>query len=179
MRVSPDPDEATGTVRGALPVAQDQLAAMPARYVKTSGEEPSPQHALALFASDNARLTHFREVSARRLKVNGVNTDLALWKDDDSGLVAVVVGLTNPDDAPPWEPNEGRIVSDARSSSAVAIRAMPRVILPGQSGRVALVFDQSVIEDKAMVEILRGSRPEFAMEVSSQELDQRKSLWPF
>jgi hypothetical protein len=44
---------------------------------------------------------------------------------------------------------------------------------------VALVFNRSVIEDKAMVEILRGSRPEFAMEVSSQELEQRKSLWPF
>ena len=35
------------------------------------------------------------------------------------------------------------------------------------------------IEEKAMVEILRGSRPEFGMEVSSQDLEERKSLWPF
>jgi hypothetical protein len=60
-----------------------------------------------------------------------------------------------------------------------ARRAMPRGITPGQSGRVALVFNRSMIEDKAMVEILRGSGSEFAMEVSSQELDQRKWPWPF
>jgi len=164
-------------------VVQHELAVMPASYGQGAyGEDLSPSHAIAtLFATGNSRLTHFVLVSFRRIKVNGVNTDLALWKDDDSGMAAVVVDLTNPNDAPSWEPNEGRIVADARSSSGspTAIRAMPRVIPPGQRGRVALVFNRSMIEDKAMVEILRGSRPEFAMEVSSQELEQRKSLWPF
>jgi len=108
---------------------------------------------------------------------------VAIWKprdDDDSGTVAVVVDLTNPDDAPPWEPTEGRIVrSDATTESPAAVRAMPQVIAPGQRGRVALVFNQSEIDEKAMVEILRDSRPAFAMEITSRDLEPKKSLWPF
>jgi len=157
---------------------------MMADYVKLSGQVLSPQHNLAaLFATGNTSLTHFGVVSRRRLTVNGVSASVAIWKpidDDGSNTVAVVVDLTNPEDAPPWEPTEGRIVrSDATSGSPAAIRAMPQVISPGQQGRVALVFNQSVIDEKAMVEILRGSRPEFAMEISSKDLEQPKSRWPF
>lgn len=174
------------TARQELVAAQSRLAIMTAKYVKVSGEELSPQHALAaLFATGNAHLAHFYRASYRRLTANGVSASVAIWKpraDDDSGTVAVVVDLANPDDAPPWEPTEGRIVrSDVRSSSGspAALRAMPRAIPPGQRGRVAVVFNQSVIGEKAMVEILRGSRPEFAIEVSSQDLEPRESVWPF
>ena len=153
---------------------------MAAKYVKVSGETLSPQHAWAtLFATGNGDLTHFRPVRQHRLTVNGVNVYSTVWMNDDSGTVAVVVDLPNPNDALPWEPLEGRIISNLRSSSEspVAVRAMPRVIPPGQRGRVALVFNRSVIQDNAMVEILRGSRPDFAIEVSSQELEQRNSPW--
>jgi len=181
---SDDAHESRRSLRDKLVASQGQLAVMKADYVKVSGEALSPQHALAaLFATGNAQLAHFYRASSRRLTANGVSARVAIWKprdDDDSGTVAVVVDLTNPDDAPPWEPTEGRIVrSDATTGSPVAVRAMPQVIAPGQRGRVALVFNQAEIDEKAMVEILRDSRPEFAMEITSRDLERQKSLWPF
>jgi len=172
--------------RDELVTANPSFEVMAAKYVKASGEELSPQHAWAtLFATNNAPLTNFHLVNRRRLTVNGVNVTLRIWMGDDSGTVALVVDLPNPNDAPPWEPLDGRIIADGRSpsESPVALRAMPRVIPPGQCGRVALVFNRSVIEDRAMVEILRDSRPDFGIEISSQELEERnspwRSLWPF
>jgi hypothetical protein len=161
--------------------ADESMSNLEASYVKVSGEALSPPHALAaLFVTGNADLTQFRQASRRHLTVNGLDVFSTVWMNDDSGTVAVVVDLPNPNDAPPWEPLEGRIIiSHVRSSSEspVALRAMPRVIPPGRRGRVAVVFNRSVIEDKAMVEILRGSRPDFGIEVSSRDLEQRNSLW--
>src|SRR5512140_2869928 len=179
VSLSDDSDKSMGPLRDELVTAKTSSEVVAAKYVKVSGEALSPQHALAtLFATDNGDHTDFQEVSSRRLTVNGVDVYSTVWMSDDSGTVAVVVDLPNPNDAMPWEPLEGRIISERSSSeSQVALRAMPRVIPPGQRGRVALVFNRSVIEDKAMVEILRDSRPDFGIEVTSQELAQHNSLW--
>jgi hypothetical protein len=171
---------------GALSLDSDewkgQLAAATASSVKVSGEVLSPQHALAtLFATGNSQLTQFVRVSGRRFTVNGFSANVVIWKPKkgiDTGTVVVVVDLTNPNGAPAWEPLEGRIVSVAHPSlgSPAAVRAKPAAISPGRRGRVVLVFDQSTIEKRAMpilVEILRGSRPEFAMELSSVDLEER------
>ena len=161
-------------------MANPSFEVMAAKYVKASGEELSPEHAWAtLFATGNGGVTGFLEVSTRRLTLNGVGVYSTVWMNGQTGTVAVVVDLPNPNDAPPWEPLEGRIIGDVRSpnESPVALRAMPRVIPPGQRGRVALVFNRSAIQDKAMVEILRDSRPDFGIEVTSLDLERPNSLW--
>ena len=109
--------------------------------------------------------------------------------------VAVVVELTNPNDAPAWELNEAQIepAPAARTQAMVlkpaAFWALPRVLPSGQTGRVAVVFDRaSTGLDKVdgtamMLELLRNDRVELAVELSPGDVqDSRSALerwWPW
>jgi hypothetical protein len=59
-------------------------------------------------------------------------------------MAAVVLTLRNPREMPTWEPKDAFISAPAYLGGLpvpVAVRSSPERILPGQTARVALVFD--------------------------------------
>jgi hypothetical protein len=199
QHVSVDSDEAAGTLRGELVAAQGQLAAMTANYVKVSGEATSPEHAIAaLLAANKADLTQFRLVSIRSVKSSGLRVEMAIYlpKDEnDSSSVGVVFDVTNPSEAAPWEPTEAAVIPDPKLPDMMrfaATRAVPRVIAPGQHGRVAMVFSREFydptegegpVPTSVQLALLRDNRPEVSFEVMTADLQSPntfiRKLWPF
>lgn len=181
VSVSPDSDESRGD---QFVAARSQLAAMTANYVRVSEEATSPDHALAaLFAANKADLTQFRLTSFRSFSQGVSRTDVSIYLPNrrDSEVVGVVFNLLNPTGAPPWEPTEALVINKALSpvGNPAALRAMPRVIRPGERGQVALVFsrrsagvDDEHAETAVLFEILRDHRPEFAAELPVTDLRQ-------
>ena len=117
-------------------------------------------------------------------------------KADDASKVAVVVELTNPNDAPAWELNDAQIepAPDERAEqgaviaramvvkpAAVWVWALPRVLPPGQKGRIAVVFDRAsagldeVDGTARVLELLRNDRVEFAVELNPGDLQDSRS----
>jgi hypothetical protein len=180
---------------------KEQLATVSANYVRVYGEATSPDHALAaLLAANRADLTSYVLFRKRKLQVRGLSAEVQIFlprEEDDASKVAVVVELTNPNDAPAWELNEAQIepAPDERAEQGVAVawggmvvkpvavRALPQVLPAGQKGRVALVFDRaSAGLDKVdgtarLLELLRNDRVELAVELNPGDVrDSRSAL---
>jgi len=170
VNLSGDSGKPLGPLRDELVVAQEQLAARDLAIA-------------ALLATNQADLMKLRLVSFRSLRQGGARVDMKVYlpRRRDSEVVGVVFNLTNPTDAPPWEPTEALVTNKALfpAGKPIALRAMPQVILPGTRGQVALVFPRrsTGIDDEhaelVLFEILRDHQPEFTAEVSVADLRPR------
>jgi uncharacterized protein (TIGR02268 family) len=112
-------------------------------------EESSADHALAtLLLHGRAEQTPFRKKRTVVLK----NEDMGIKVEVFSGpgKAAVLVYLTNTYSEDPWRFREARLTSDLTSRTArpFALRMDRAEIVPGQSGRIAVVADQSAFESK-------------------------------
>lgn len=162
------------------------------------GEATSPDHSLAaLLAARRADLTSYFRVQKRKLQVRGLSAEVQIFLPraaEDAAKVAVVVELTNPNDAPAWELNEAQIepapdewaeqggaIARAMVVKPAAVWAIPRVLPPGQKGRVAVVFDRASVGLDRMdgtarlLEIFRNDRVELAIELSPGDVQDSRS----
>lgn len=107
-------------------------------------EENSVDHALAtLLANGEVKKTPFRRKRYWRSKNEDMDTRVELF--EGPGKAAVVIHLTHTDYGGPWEFDGAYLTRDFTSSTArpFALRMDRPVIVPGQSGRIAVVVDKS------------------------------------
>lgn len=107
-------------------------------------EENSADHAFAtLLANGQAKKTPFRREQTVVLK----NADMGIMVElfSGPGKAAAVVHLTNTYSEEPWRFRDARLTSDLTSytSRPFALRMDRAEIIQGQSGRIAVVADQS------------------------------------
>jgi uncharacterized protein (TIGR02268 family) len=112
-------------------------------------EENSVDHALAtLLANGQVKKTPFRSVTVIRPK----NEDMEMVVEVFSGpgKAAAVVTLTNTYYGGPWTFDGAYLTTDFTSYTArpFALRMDRAEIVPGQSGRIAVVVDKSAFESK-------------------------------
>jgi len=112
-------------------------------------EENSLDHAFAtLLAHGQVGKTPFRKERRVLLKNEGMDITVDLFSGP--GKAAVVVQLTNTSNDEPWRFSEARLTADLSSRTArpFAIRMDRAEIVNGQSGRIAVVADQSAFSLK-------------------------------
>jgi len=112
-------------------------------------EESSVDHALAtLLAAGQVKKTPFRREKAANLKTGDMDMTVEVFSGP--GKAAVVVRLKNTSHTEPWRFRDARLTSDLTSSTArpFALRTERVELVPGQSGSIAVVADQSAFESK-------------------------------
>jgi hypothetical protein len=112
-------------------------------------EENSVDHAYAtLLVNGQEKKTPFRSDKVAVLK----DGDMAIRVETFSGLgkAAVVIHLKNTYSDDPWRFRDARLIADLASYSSLpfALRMDRAEIVPGQSGTIAVVVDQSAFESK-------------------------------
>jgi uncharacterized protein (TIGR02268 family) len=112
-------------------------------------EENSADHALAtLLANGHVKQTPFRR--ERKAFLKNEDMDIMIEVFSGPGKAAAVVHLTNTYNHEPWRFRDARLTSDLTSDMArpFALRMNRAEIVPGASGRIAVVADQSAFESK-------------------------------
>jgi len=112
-------------------------------------------HALAtLLAAGEVKKTPFRLEETVSLKDGDMNISIQVFSGP--GKAAVVVRLTNTSHNEPWRFRDALLTSDLTSFTArpFALRMERAEIVSGQSGRIAVVADQSAFESKEGLEDL-------------------------
>ena len=112
-------------------------------------EETSADHAFAtLLANGQAKKTPFRR--EHKVVLNTGDMDIIVELFSGPGKAAAVVHLTNTYSEEPWRFREARLTSDLTSYTArpFALRMERAEIVQGQSGRIAVVADQSAFASK-------------------------------
>jgi len=178
---SADPDEVTSSLRS--------------RLVKAMDESNMPDHAVAaLLVSDRADLTSFVRSTSRRADsgVRKAAIEVFVSPDEDEPMVAVVMNMKNPRDAASWEPTEARVKAQ-RAPAAMgepvlsgrpvpaAVRSIPARIVPGQSARIAVVFQRNDVgldTEPVDIEILREGKWEFELTLQPSDLVASKTDEP-
>jgi hypothetical protein len=154
-----------------------QLNEARARLAKAKEESNMPDHAVAaLLVSDHPELAALEMVNRRhaagsgRGRIRHVSVEVYVSPHIDETMTAVVVTLRNPREASTWEPKEARIRPQFRQDPVVpvALRSVPQRIAPGQTARIALVFDRLDVDlDKSpvMLALLRDGKWEMELEL--------------
>jgi uncharacterized protein (TIGR02268 family) len=112
-------------------------------------EETSVDHALAaLLVKGEVKKTRFRSDQVAVLKDGDM--DIRIETFAGPGKAAVVVCLKNTYSDEPWRFRDARLIADISSYSSLpfALRIDRAEIVPGQSGKIAVVMDQSAFESK-------------------------------
>jgi uncharacterized protein (TIGR02268 family) len=112
-------------------------------------EENSVDHALAtLLANGEVKKTPFRR--ERKAVLKNEDMDIMVEVFSGPGKAAVVVHLTNTYNEEPWRFRDARLSADFSSYTArpFALRMDRAEIVPGQSGRIAVVADASAFTSK-------------------------------
>ncbi|MFL5348973.1 MAG: DUF2381 family protein [Hyalangium sp.] len=112
-------------------------------------EETSVDHALAtLLAKGQEKKTPFHSDKVAFLKDSDM--DIVVETFSGPGKAAVVVRLKNIFSDEPWRFRDARLIADLHSSNSLpfALRMDRAEIVPGQSGTIAVVMDQSAFESK-------------------------------
>jgi uncharacterized protein (TIGR02268 family) len=112
-------------------------------------EEISVDHALAtLLVAGQVKKTPFRKKNTATLKTGDM--DITVQVFSGPGKAAVVVRLTNTSDTEPWRFRDARLTSDLTLSTArpFALRMERVELVPGQSGSIAVVADESAFESQ-------------------------------
>ncbi|MBZ4418450.1 DUF2381 family protein [Myxococcus sp. RHSTA-1-4] len=107
-------------------------------------EENSVDHALAtLLANGEVKKTPFRLKRRWRSKNEDMDTRVDFY--EGPGKAAVVVHLTNTDHGEPWTFDGAYLTRDFTNSTArpFALRMDRPILVPGQSGKIAVVVDKS------------------------------------
>jgi uncharacterized protein (TIGR02268 family) len=110
-------------------------------------EENSVDHALAtLLANGEVKKTPFRRVKVVRPKNEDMDMVVELFAGP--GKAAVIVTLTNTYYGGPWKFDGAYLTRDFTSYTArpFALRMDRNEIVPGQSGKIAVVVDRSAFE---------------------------------
>jgi uncharacterized protein (TIGR02268 family) len=112
-------------------------------------EENSVDHAFAtLLVNGEVEKTPFRRKRVAALKIEDM--DIQVEAFEGPGKAAAVIHLTNTYNDEPWRFREARLTTDLTSYTTrpFALRMERAEIAPGQSGRIAVVADQSAFESK-------------------------------
>jgi uncharacterized protein (TIGR02268 family) len=112
-------------------------------------EENSVDHAFAtLLVNGEVKKTPFRRKQVAALKFDDM--DIKVEAFEGPGKAATVIHLTNTYTDGPWRFREARLTSDLTSYTTrpFALRMDRTELAPGQSGRIAVVADQSAFESK-------------------------------
>lgn len=112
-------------------------------------EENSVDHALAtLLVNGEVKKTPFRRERAAVLKDEDIDITVELFSGP--GKAAAVVHLTNTYYDEPWRFRDARLTTDLTSRTArpFALRLERAELVPGQSGRIAVVADESAFKSK-------------------------------
>lgn len=112
-------------------------------------EETSVDHALAaLLVKGQWKKTPFRSEERAVLKDGDMGIEVETFSGP--GKAAVVIRLTNTYSDEPWRFRDARLIAELHSYSSLpfALRMERAEIVPGQSGAIAVVMDQSAFESK-------------------------------
>ncbi|WP_375766123.1 DUF2381 family protein [Archangium gephyra] len=112
-------------------------------------EENSVDHAFAtLLVNGQVEKTPFRREQAAVMKDGDM--DIMVEVFSGPGKAAAMIHLTNTYNDEPWKFREARLSADLTSHTArpFAIRMERAELVPGQSGRIAVVADQRAFESK-------------------------------
>jgi uncharacterized protein (TIGR02268 family) len=112
-------------------------------------EESSVDHALAaLLVKGEVKRTRFRSEQVAVLKDGDMGIEVETFSGP--GKAAVVVRLTNTYSDEPWRFRDARLIAELHSYGSLpfALRMDRTEIVPGQSGAIAVVMDQSAFESK-------------------------------
>jgi hypothetical protein len=112
-------------------------------------EETSVDHAFAaLLIKGQWKKTPFRSEDVAVLKDGDMGIEVETFSGP--GKAAVVVRLTNTYSDDPWRFRDARLIADLHSYSSLpfALRIDRAELVPGQSGTIAVVMDQSAFESK-------------------------------
>jgi uncharacterized protein (TIGR02268 family) len=120
-------------------------------------EETSVDHAWAtLLANGQVKQTPFRQLRFETLEEGGVTMTVLFYAATDRSKAAVTIDLKNAHQTAPWRLGETRLTSDAGPSTLkpFALRMNRPEIVPGASGRIAIVVDRrEFTTDRGLVDL--------------------------
>jgi len=165
-----------------------QLEALRDQLTKVKDEAKMPDHAVAaLMVSDHPELASLIRLGRRRADHGGRKATIEIFDSDAQGesMVAVVLTIKNPRDAVAWEPTEARVKVESQPTRRLgefvrwgatipaAVRSVPVRIIPGQVGRIVVVFDKNdvgLVTCPVVVELLREGKWEFEFTLQPSDL---------
>jgi len=177
MIVQCTPSDSERALRAQLDEARGQLDGAKEQLAKLKEEASMPDHAVAaLLVSDHPDLALLERFSRRHTvgagmgRLREVDAEVYLSPHTDETMTAVVLTLRNPREAPAWEPKEAiiRTPSSYRDPPVpVALRSSPERIRPGETARIALVFDRLDLrlDDYASLALFRDGKWEMEIEL--------------
>ncbi len=137
--------------RSQLDGARSELAEAKEQVAKLKEEAGMPDHAVAaLLVSDRPDLAPLKRVMRRPVsgagmrRIRAVQAEVYVSPDRHVTMAAVVLTTRNPREAPTWEPTEGLLMTSSfwrDPPVPVAVRSSPERIRPGETARIAVVFD--------------------------------------
>jgi hypothetical protein len=169
-------------VRGRLDEALRDAAEAKEQLAKLKEEAGMPDHAVAaLLVSENPELAPLRRVirkvvaGAGMRRIRDVQADVYVSDDPHVTMAAVVLTTRNPREAPTWEPTEGLLRTPSYWQDPpvpVAVHSSPERIRPGETARIALVFDRldvNLDESYATLALLRDGKWEMEIELEPSD----------
>ena len=162
--VLPNP-ETPDAVRRAFEETSAENKVLRADNRRQRDEGTSVDHALAaLLANNEVSMTPLKEQDKWLLKEEGLEVEISILvprKQVAKSKAAVVFTVTNKDRVKPWKLQEARLSTlTSGEPKPFALRSFPESILPGSTGRIAVVtdltaFDANPESDKLVLEIFR------------------------
>lgn len=193
----------SGTVPAAQPAAvvvpyvvsdnertlRAQLEETRAQLAKQKAESGLADNALAaLLLSDHPELATLRRWTLRYTRNGTRAAEIGVYasKNRLDTLVAVIVTMRNPRDQKTWEPTKAWVSPPSGLRSLVwrlrplpaAVRSAPQVILPGQSGRIVVVFDKAdfdFMDGPFKVQIERDDQSAFEFVLKPSDFPSRSA----
>jgi len=149
INVFPDP-ESSDAVRSRLGDSQLRERILREENERYRQEETSVNHALAqLLANGNIQYTPFKRSQKWSLRCDGADVVVEVLRSKTVPKAAVLFTLTNESLSYPWRLREARLSTAATlQSRSFALRMEKAEIVPGASGRIAVIADHSVFESK-------------------------------
>jgi hypothetical protein len=150
------PGDTERALRTQIDEARDQLA-------KVKEESGRADNALAaLLLSDHPETVGLPRRGLRHVRYGPREIQIDVYGSmrKDEPMVAVIVNLKNPRGEKTWEPTEAWVMAPYNPNTfarhglpipwyppmPAAVRSAPQRILPGQSARIAVVFDKTDLE---------------------------------
>ena len=168
--------------RGQLKAARREVADERKRSARLKEQSSMPDHAVAaLLVSDHPDLAPLKRMGSRSTSAAGQGRirygqlEIYASPHTDETMTAVVLTVRNPREAPTWEPKEAimRTPSFYRDQPVpVALRSSPERIRPGETARIALVFDRLDLrpDDYASLALYRDGKWEMEIELGPSDL---------
>jgi hypothetical protein len=178
------PSDGERALRAQLDEARRRLTEAEEQVAKLKDEASMPDHAVAaLLVSDHPDLAPLERFSWRniagagRWRIRRGELDVYVSRHTDETMTAVVLTLRNPPEAPTWEPKEASITGSPFPGDPpvpVAVQSSPERIRPGQTARIALVFDRLDVDfsrSYATLALLRDGDLEMYLELRPSDFE--------